>query len=676
MTMHKLGALAALLALLLVTTTPVASAQADVADGAANDAPAIASAPRGWPVDVVRAAEALPVQDGGRIKPLHTYAGFTLLRFNGKRSLETLDGTVLTPVEWLLDVFLFPELAKTDPVFLVQNGEVAEAIGLPSGNKGRTRYSLDDLRPGLSQLFQLGHEYSGIEPKQRSTVQEQVVVLASNVNGFLRLLSCLEWAREPLPVGAGPSLEQIFAGRASVTFSEIVSNGVSLAQLQQELARAASMENLVERDSLAVLLTKASQRVSGTSVLALFPPSLPLADAPSWHTPSDLLARSMQGAPVSPVELEALWYLEQATVHRDDPTSVGVALDELLRCTTSLAAVRGELDAVELELTYYKLDLLTWSLAGFLLAFVATALLWLKPRMIWMHRLAWVSASAGTLLLVTVIVLRCVIRSRPPVSTLYETVLFVTATGALVALFLEAVNKKRVALSATAVLGTVGLFLANGYEMLDKQDTMPSLVAVLDTNFWLATHVTTITLGYSAGMLAALLGTVYVLGKAVGWHRNETGFYRDITRMTYGVLCFAAILSIVGTILGGIWANDSWGRFWGWDPKENGALMICLWQVAMLHGRMGGFLRDLGLAVAAAFGGTIIAFSWWGVNLLGVGLHSYGFTSGIHSALWGYYLLQWSVVALGLALAWRARSKGGSPPGPGPDKASLADQAG
>ena len=117
--------------------------------------------------------------------------------------------------------------------------------------------------------------------------------------------------------------------------------------------------------------------------------------------------------------------------------------------------------------------------------------------------------------------------------------------------------------------------------------------------------------------------------------------------MVYGVICFAATLSIVGTILGGIWANDSWGRFWGWDPKENGAPMIVIWPVAMLHARMAGWLRDKGFALAAAFGGNVIAFSWWGVNLLGVGLHSYGFTSGIHSALWTYYAIQWSIVGIG-----------------------------
>src|SRR5690606_21223804 len=160
-----------------------------------------------------------------------------------------------------------------------------------------------------------------------------------------------------------------------------------------------------------------------------------------------------------------------------------------------------------------------------------------------------------------------------------------------------------------------------------------NLVAVLDTNFWLSTHVTTVTMGYAAGLLAAALAHIYIFGKRFNLKKDDPAFYKSITRMTYGVICFGFLFACVGTILGGIWANYSWGRFWGWDPKENGALMICLWGLIILHARMGGYIRDLGIAITSVIMGMIIAFSWWGVNLLGVGLHSYGFTSGIMNML-------------------------------------------
>jgi ABC-type transport system involved in cytochrome c biogenesis permease subunit len=292
----------------------------------------------------------------------------------------------------------------------------------------------------------------------------------------------------------------------------------------------------------------------------------------------------------------------------------------------------------------------------FVLAFLLMAFLWLRPRNSLLYTGTFASVLVATLLLIGAITMRCLIRERPPVSTLYETVLFVTGVAAVLSLCLELVNRRRIAISAAAVFGVIGLFIAHKYEMLDKQDTMPALIAVLDTNFWLATHVTCITIGYSAGMLAALLASVYLLAKAVGWRRSDPGFYPALGQMVYGVLCFALIFSTVGTILGGIWANDSWGRFWGWDPKENGALLIVLSQLVILHARMGGYLREHGICMATAFGGTVIAFSWWGVNLLGVGLHSYGFTSGISAAVWSYYYIQWGIVGIG-GLTWlRERS--------------------
>ena len=282
----------------------------------------------------------------------------------------------------------------------------------------------------------------------------------------------------------------------------------------------------------------------------------------------------------------------------------------------------------------------------YILGFVLSALLWLAPRNKWLYRAAVAAAAVATALLVAAIVLRCMIRGRPPVSTLYETLLFVTAVGSIILLATEWISRQRMALSINTVLGMVGLFLANAYETLDKQDTMPQLVAVLDTNFWLATHVTCITIGYAAGMVAAAIGSVYLITRLFGIRKATPAFGKNLLRMTYGALCFGLIFSVVGTILGGIWANESWGRFWGWDPKENGALLICLTEIVILHARMGGYLRDFGMAAASAFLGTVIAFSWFGVNLLGVGLHSYGFTSGIQRALWSYYGFQWGLIAI------------------------------
>jgi len=559
---------------------------------AAQEAPA-RRAP--WPERVVELAGALPVQDGGRLKPLSTLASFTLLRLNGKRSATGLDGERLGAVEWLLDVLFFPEIAVRQPVFIVSDVDAVAAIGLSTeGKRKRDRWTYAELQPGMPKLFSLAHDYDAIESKSRTTLQQQVVDLAGNVMGFLRLARFLDFAH---------------VGNAS------------------------------SADALALI-------APGTSV----PPG------GDWLTPADVLGRLGPGSAPPPEHAAVITGLQTLVDLRDDPSGFESALVTLHARLVALAEARGEYERVPLERTYYRLDLLGWSLMLFVVAFLAASFSWLRPKSRFLPRVTSGAVLTATLLLTAAIVMRCVIRGRPPVSTLYETVLFVTATGTIVALFLEWVQRSRVAVSAAAALGMVGLFLANGYETLDKQDTMPSLVAVLDTNFWLATHVTAITIGYSAGMLAALLGSIYLLGKLVGWKRHDPAARRDLARMVYGVLCFAVIFAVVGTILGGIWANDSWGRFWGWDPKENGALLIVITMLVILHARRGGYIRDHGTCMAAAFLGTVVAFSWWGVNLLGVGLHSYGFTSGIHSALWTYYGLQWGVVGLGAVAQWRERS--------------------
>jgi ABC-type transport system involved in cytochrome c biogenesis permease subunit len=171
--------------------------------------------------------------------------------------------------------------------------------------------------------------------------------------------------------------------------------------------------------------------------------------------------------------------------------------------------------------------------------------------------------------------------------------------------------------------------------------------AVLDTNFWLATHVVVVTLGYASTFVAGFLAIVYITrGVFTRTLTGATG--KSLARMIYGILCFATLFSFVGTVLGGIWADQSWGRFWGWDPKENGALIIVLWNALILHARWGGLVRERGLVNLAIVGNIVTSWSWFGVNMLGIGLHSYGFTAAAFRWLMLFVLSQLALVALGL----------------------------
>jgi ABC-type transport system involved in cytochrome c biogenesis permease subunit len=158
--------------------------------------------------------------------------------------------------------------------------------------------------------------------------------------------------------------------------------------------------------------------------------------------------------------------------------------------------------------------------------------------------------------------------------------------------------------------------------------------------------------------LAGMLAILYVV-RGVFTRSLSRESAQSLARMTYGVICFATLFSFVGTVLGGIWADQSWGRFWGWDPKENGALLIVLWCALTLHARLGGFIRERGMMVLALFGNVITSFSWFGVNMLGVGLHSYGFMNKAVPWLAGFMISQ--LILMGLALlpeeCWRSERR-------------------
>jgi ABC-type transport system involved in cytochrome c biogenesis permease subunit len=168
--------------------------------------------------------------------------------------------------------------------------------------------------------------------------------------------------------------------------------------------------------------------------------------------------------------------------------------------------------------------------------------------------------------------------------------------------------------------------------------------AVLDTQFWLATHVTIVTLGYVATFVAGFLGINFII-RGVFTRAVTRPAAREFTQMTYGVLCFATLLSFVGTVLGGLWADWSWGRFWGWDPKENGALLVVIWNALILHARWAGMVKQRGLAVLAVVGNVVATWSWFGTNQLGAGLHAYGFRNDI-----AYWVVTSTAVFLALAV--------------------------
>ncbi len=583
-----------------------------------------------WDDETLELFATLPVQDGGRVKPMSTLAGFKLLKMNGKRSLETPSGEKLGATAWLLDCLFFPEQARTYQSFLVQNGQVLTAIGLEPKHR-RDRYSYDDLAPGRIALNRAASQVAAIESLKRGTVERQILELATNLREFDELLFTLSFARQTLPTDGSPDLVEIYGPDRRTGLAHVLRGLGAIREARGVFASPLHGEQPSEDYSaLQTLFGQAMQTMAGG--LAFMPPDVDVETEPEWFSLSETLGYTLQSLRTPERDLRVLAAWETMEQAKGDRPAFRAELEKLHTEVVAMAKARGEYGRIPMEVSFYRAHFFTNALAFFLIGFLLVAVSWLMQPNRWLQLAIWASTGVGTLLVVTGITLRCIIRSRPPVLTLYDTILFISAGCVLVAMAIELMNRQRIALALATVLGAGGMFLSYKFEFkeaLSAGDTMPSLVAVLDTNFWLATHVTIITMGYAAGLLAAAIAHVWLVGKIIGLRKGDRAFYKSIARMVYGVVCFGLLLSVVGTILGGIWANYSWGRFWGWDPKENGALLICIWELMILHARMGGFIRDRGLAVMAVLGGLVVAFSWWGVNLLGIGLHSYGFTSGV-----------------------------------------------
>ena len=306
-----------------------------------------------------------------------------------------------------------------------------------------------------------------------------------------------------------------------------------------------------------------------------------------------------------------------------------------------------------LESLYVRSAIFYRCIILYLGALVLACASWLAwPRLArWSLALVLLTLVAHTAALAT----RVYIHGRPPVTDLYSSAVFIGWFGVVLAVILELLFGAGLGAAAAGLIGALTLIIAHN---LVTGDTMRVMSAVLDSNFWLSTHVICITIGYASTFLAGLLGTLYIFLALFGRSLDQAP-QRHLPRMVYGIVCFALIFSFVGTVSGGIWADQSWGRFWGWDPKENGALLIVIWNALILHARLARMVRDRGLAVLTVGGNIVTSWSWFGTNMLGIGLHSYGFMASAMVWLIAFMVSQMLIISLGLLPlpCWRTTSE-------------------
>jgi len=549
----------------------------------------------------------IPVLDNGRLKPLDTFARNLLTQFSGMDHYQDQEAS-----RWIASFFFNSAATLNDRIFLINSPDVAQALGImPRQDR---RYTPGQLQQGYRKLAELQDAAAKIPEKERSLAENEIMRVFDNINLYAQLSRSFAFAYPQsdftITSQAAKAKLGLPLGQDQFSFIDIALRAGEINFNDPQLAQAASNLFRWSQDYKDMPFTVIPSRQEDT-----------------WLSPWDALTTDF--ADDQSRRLVLLWNSMAVSYAQGNETVFKRAARFYLGGIRQALPAEDikKMDRFPLELFYQQSSPFTWSIMFYILAFIFFVVSFASSKPLW-YNLGLCSVMAGFIPHFFGLVMRIIIMSRPPVSSLYETFIFVAFITVLLGLLIEYYNRQWLGIVTAAISGTALLFIANKYSA--EGDTLKVLVAVLNSNFWLATHVTTITMGYAATCVGGLLGHIWLVQAVF----KKDGQTLDKTyKTTLGILGVALCLTFLGTNLGGIWADQSWGRFWGWDPKENGALMIVLWTALLFHAKVADMIGPRGLAVGAVIGMMVVMWAWFGVNLLSVGLHSYGFTSGIAAAL-------------------------------------------
>lgn len=579
------------------------------------------------------AFERIPILDNGRIKPLGAYAKLRLESYNGHNTIEGQSASA-----WLAETLFDPSTAIARKIFYIQSDDLKTRLEL---NLNEDHFNLADLQSGLEKtrseipaLLQKTDDELTKGQKDLLALHEKTLQHGQMLRSFSMLLPLN--IEIPEKYSLPPSAPVNFLNLQTLE-PEILNDLKSIIERKGQ-----NPENYNDAEKQIALLAFQIQKIrsgsqNGAAInteFQVFP-----SDKKALQSPWSSTKEKTQSTDYN----FQLW-LKLANSYRASNA-------EEWNKTTQTIAKKAEQYAsptrMKAELLYQKLKpyTLTMSLYALSIALLCAALI--RPSITIIKPLAIIAGYSALIIHSGAIIARIYILARPPVGTLYESLIFVSLICAAIALLASIKNKS----TAFPLIGQIAalFMLCVSPVLLQTNDSLELLVAVLNTNFWLATHVICITAGYGVCILAASTAHVYLAARILNKPKD---LLRKLFKLTYKTTLAALLLTAVGTVLGGIWADQSWGRFWGWDPKENGALLIVLWIIWALHAKLSGNVKELGFTAIIALLNVIVALSWFGVNLLGVGLHSYGFTSGLASGLFTFCAI--GVVTVS-ALYWGAK---------------------
>jgi ABC-type transport system involved in cytochrome c biogenesis permease subunit len=583
----------------------------------------------------------LPVTANGRIEPMDSLARNALLQIREKQTLNAepwkdwnQNPKIIPATEWLANVMMNPAVADDWPVFRVDNPDLVSLLKLPDRDPVKKsdgkHYSWNQLQLMFDTFGKENDRVQKIEAAGRTAYENAIAKMQERLQLYASLRNTVQ------PAGAQNWPEQVAA------YEKLIPDGVAAVQ-ERQAGQKYDQTNF----NIFVAYVQEFQFMSGVQPPLVLPPS---GASPQWRRMGDALLAAPKAKGAALDESIRDYARMTGALAANQPDEFNSALRDLRSLLVSnqpkaIAKARAEVFFNQMEPFYAAMVI--YVLAGLLACFYWFNLSeTLRRASVWLVGLAFVIHTTG-------LIYRMVLEGRPPVTNLYSSAIFIGWGACLLGMILEKLHKNGIGAVAASGIGFITLIIAHHLAL--EGDTMEMMRAVLDTNFWLATHVVAVTVGYASTFVAGFLALIYVLRGFFTKTLDETTG-KSLARMIYGIVCFATLFSFVGTVLGGIWADQSWGRFWGWDPKENGALIIVLWNALILHLRWGGLIRERGLVNCAIFGNVVTAWSWFGVNMLGIGLHSYGFTDAAFKWLVLFVGSQLGFIALGLlpAKLWKS----------------------
>ena len=543
----------------------------------------------------------LPVQHQGRVKPFDTLAREVLLTVYGRETFKPKEDIFplkseekssfwqsrsqrKDAVDVVLSWMLIPVFWDTVPFILVESGQVKEVLSLPLK---RRHFSPVELAKSQKLVLQLTE------------------------------LQALRQRKEPLD-SYFKSLEKL---ETRLILYSVVKSGALLKIEPQE-----GTENWRSLSELSPPVTEKLEKAIQTYIqwiAALSSPSKTSENNVKKEKSTEAVIAT--GAdPAIQIEKEQFIGERKQALNK----ALLILQDEIFQNFPN--SFSSKKIRAEVFLNSFKPFRLAWIL--YLLFLMSCVFFSFTQKGQWVP---WLFYIPGLVSHISGLVLRSYIMSRPPVTNMYETVVWVPFVALVVGLVFYW-KKSFIPFIASVILAFFCLFLTDmAPQTLDG--SLQPLEAVLRSNFWLSTHVLIITMSYAFFCLAFILGDIALLQLLF---KRTQGIAEEASPPIYRTLQWGVVLLAGGTILGAIWADYSWGRFWGWDPKESWALISLLGYLALLHGRFAGWIRPLSFVTGSVLMFFLILMAWYGVNfILGAGLHSYGFGTGGVEYVAGFFCL-------------------------------------